>query len=504
MVRTTVAFRSSISAVLILLCAFAQAQTTVTLVPSQDAYVNDSSPTTNFNTSFLVVGRSSTEFLPKYRTYIRFNVGTIPASAVVTSAQLRLSLQALEGTSAMTMDVRRALATWTATTVTWDNQPQNSTPVATVSVGSTIGSTTSIALDSVVQDWVNGSTVNYGMMLMLSNESSTGRTRTFASNNHATTGIRPQLVVTYSLPADIVVSPLSLSFGSQIVGELSASKIVTMQNTGGLNLTVSGITSTSGNFLLEGIPSLPAVIAPGGSTAFKVRFKPLTTGIKSGSILIASNDGDESTVPVSCTGTGVAPEIAVTPTSLLFPDQLLNTTSADQTIRIKNEGTATLTVSSLVSSASEYALANLPALPASVASGVEISFNVRFTPTVAGNRSGTISISSNDSDEGLVTVACSGTCVLPRVTIAPASLIFGSQVMGASSQPLTATIKNESAVQVTVISISSGDNDFLLSSPPALPAPVAGGGQLPFSVVYRPDSVKSDSGAVNVAVRISA
>ncbi len=503
MVRTTVAIRTGMILFLFFLCSVAQAQTTVTLAPAHDAYVNDSSPTTNFNTSYLVVGRSATEFLPRYRTYLRFTFGTIPTSAIVTSAQLRLSLQATEGTGSMNVEVRRALATWTSTTIVWNTQPASSSAVTTVNVSATAGTIAVFNLVSAVQGWVNGSTINNGLVLQAANETSTGQTRTFASNNHVTTSLRPELVVTYSLPADIVVSPLSVSFGNQLLGGVSAPKTVTIQNTGGLNLTVSSIAASTGEFLVEGVPSLPAVIAPGGSTSFNARFMPVTTGIKSGSILIASNDTDEGIVTVSCTGTAVAPEIAVTPTALVFPDQLVNTTSAAQTLRIKNEGTAPLTITSLKSSTAEYTVANVPALPAAIAPGIEVSLPLRFTPTAAGKRNGTISIKNSDADEGLVTVACSGTGVLPRVSIAPVELLFGSQVVGTSSQPLTATIRNESAVQVQVNSITSGDADFLLSNPPALPASIPPTGQLPFNVVYHPDSVKKDAGCINVSVRIS-
>jgi hypothetical protein len=403
----------------------------------------------------------------------------------------------------MNVDVRRALTTWTATTIVWNNQPTTSGTVTTVSVGPTAGSTAVFNLVSTVQGWVNGSTTNNGIILQAANETATGQTRTFASNNHLTLGLRPQLVVTYSLPADIVVSPLALSFGNQILGGVSAAKTLTIQNTGGLNLTVSSIGSSSGEFLVEGAPSLPALIAPGASKTFNVRFKPLTPGIKSGSIVIGSNDADEGTVAVSCTGTGVAPEIAVSPTSFVFPDQLVSSTSAEQTLRIKNEGTAALTITSLKISTTEFTVANVPPLPASISPGIEVSLPVRFTPAVVGTRNATISIMSNDADEGLVTAACTGTGVLPRVTISPFELQFGSQVVGTSSQPLTATIKNESAVQVQVNSITSGDDDFLLSSLPALPATIVPGGQLPFSVVYHPDSVKNDAGCIYVSVRIS-
>ena len=422
MVRSSVAIRSSMFWLLPLLCAITQAQTTVTLAPSHDAYVNDSAPANNFNTSNLVVGRSAAEFLPLYRTYIRFNFGAIPTSAVLTSAQLRLSLQAAEGSGTMAVEVRRALETWTATTIVWDTQPARGPAVATISLSPVVGSTAIFNLASLVQGWVSGLTANNGLVLQAADETTAGRTRTFASNNHPTTGLRPQLVVTYSLPADIAVSPLSLSFGNQILGGISATQTVTIQNAGGLNLTVSSIASSSAEFILEGIPPLPAVVAPGGSATFKAYFKPLTTGIKSDSILIASNDTDEAIVSVGCSGTGVGPQddFPLTPEQMAFRfDRVpVNTLSATQAVVLRNPGTVTRTITDFRAGCSadsdRWNILNSVVLPAVIPAGGSLTLgDVQFAPTLARTSVDEIEITTNAPVNPTIRIRLEGRGIVP-------------------------------------------------------------------------------------------
>jgi hypothetical protein len=183
------------------LCGGAYGQTTVTLNPNHDAYVDSNSPSANFNNTLLNVGLPPGEFQPTYRTFIRFDLANIPSNAVVNSASLRLNLQSFSGTGALAVEARLVLATWSETSITWNNQPaRSSTVTTTTSVGTTIGIFYNFTLTSLVQSWVNGTFANHGVALQAQNEATASQTRTFASRSHATTSIRPQLVITYTLP----------------------------------------------------------------------------------------------------------------------------------------------------------------------------------------------------------------------------------------------------------------------------------------------------------------
>lgn len=104
------------------------------------------------------------------------------------------------------------------------------------------------------------------------------------------------------LPADDHQMP----FGTKVQG-VSVTKQVEIQNTDiSSSLTVSSIgvsaKALSGAFDLANVPSLPAVIAPGGSVAFDVKFVPSEPGTFEDTLIIASNDEDTPLVSIALSG----------------------------------------------------------------------------------------------------------------------------------------------------------------------------------------------------------
>jgi len=117
---------------------------------------------------------------------------------------------------------------------------------------------------------------------------------------------------------------------------------------------------------------------------------------------------------VALSGTGVtpAPAVSLTPSSLTFSSQAVGTTSAAQTVTLKNSGTAALTINTIGMSgtnAGDFAQINTcPISPSTLAAGASCSISVTFTPTATGTRSASLSITDNASGSPH-TVALSGT-----------------------------------------------------------------------------------------------
>jgi hypothetical protein len=98
-------------------------------------------------------------------------------------------------------------------------------------------------------------------------------------------------------------------FGNVNVGN-NLVRTYTIENTGSANLTIpaGGITMSgtdAGLFAVGGI-SLPATIGAGLSTTFTVTFTPTTTGSKSATVHIASNDCDEADYDFVVEGNGTS------------------------------------------------------------------------------------------------------------------------------------------------------------------------------------------------------
>ena len=111
-----------------------------------------------------------------------------------------------------------------------------------------------------------------------------------------------RLTYTY-IPGDVpdISVATSLAFGSVTVGG-TKTKTLTISNSGDASLTITDIGVTGTQF---SVGTYPGTIAAGGSANVDVTFSPTSTGAKSATLTITSNDPDEGSVTVDLSGTGV-------------------------------------------------------------------------------------------------------------------------------------------------------------------------------------------------------
>ncbi len=111
-------------------------------------------------------------------------------------------------------------------------------------------------------------------------------------------------------------------FGNGLVGTTSSAKTFVIRNLGNAPLESLAATlggSHPGDFTLNP-SSLPATLAAPGNTSFTVTFSPTTTGVRTASLSIASNDADENPITITLTGQGVtAPSITTQPANQTIP-----------------------------------------------------------------------------------------------------------------------------------------------------------------------------------------
>lgn len=135
------------------------------------------------------------------RTFIRFNLSSIPVSAQVSQATLSLSAQFFP-TTARTYSVHRVNANWSESGIKWWNAPSfagTSTASRTVGPGGSGRADFDVTAD--VRRFVNGSSSNYGWVIKdvdwVWGGPYLGR---FYSREWSGTSQRPELRVTWSTP----------------------------------------------------------------------------------------------------------------------------------------------------------------------------------------------------------------------------------------------------------------------------------------------------------------
>ena len=102
--------------------------------------------------------------------------------------------------------------------------------------------------------------------------------------------------------ATIAVSTTSISFGQVLIGETS-DRVVTISNSGGLDLEVSAITVSAGEFSID--EAGPITVAGGAEATVTVTFSPVADATSSATLTIASNDADQPSIEVALSGEGV-------------------------------------------------------------------------------------------------------------------------------------------------------------------------------------------------------
>ena len=107
---------------------------------------------------------------------------------------------------------------------------------------------------------------------------------------------------------DISVSPTERNFAGIKVSSSSSPQTFTVHNVGYADLVVGPIKITgekADQFAIQNDNASNKAIIPGGSATLQVVFTPTSTGAKSATLYIPSNDPDEATVLVPLSGSGV-------------------------------------------------------------------------------------------------------------------------------------------------------------------------------------------------------
>jgi parallel beta-helix repeat protein len=136
--------------------------------------------------------------------------------------------------------------------------------------------------------------------------------------------------------APVLVLPSPIDFGGVLIGS-SATRTVTLTNSGGGPLTFSSMT-VSGPFTLTN--NCPTTLQPGQSCPITIGANTTAVGSFSGTLTIVS-DGGSGTVPLTVIVQQLPiPLLKITPTTVGFGDRIVGSTSASQRITVLNEGGA--------------------------------------------------------------------------------------------------------------------------------------------------------------------
>jgi Abnormal spindle-like microcephaly-assoc'd, ASPM-SPD-2-Hydin len=209
------------------------------------------------------------------------------------------------------------------------------------------------------------------------------------------------------------VTPGSIGFGSLNTAN-TATRTVTVQNTGnaaltGLSISVSG---GNGSFTVQST-TCGSSLAAGNQCTATVAFSPQSVGGIAGTLVVADNAAD-SPQDVSLTGTGTSPNMAIAPTTVAFGSLTIGKLGATQPVTVSNTGSGPLTVSTVkVAGANpgSFAITADACAAATVAAGHSCTITLQYTPKLTGTLAGTLTVNSSVAP---ATVTLGGSGVAPQ------------------------------------------------------------------------------------------
>ncbi len=211
------------------------------------------------------------------------------------------------------------------------------------------------------------------------------------------------------------LSTTTIAFTDQTVGAATTAQTaaVTLSNTGNASLSITSVSLTgAGKEAYQLSNACGTNLNAGASCVISVTFSPSTVGSFAASISIASNAAG-SPATVSLSGNGIAavtaPVMAVTPTTLVFADQQVNTVSSTQTVTLTNTGPGDLTITSVALAGANPTAFNGSnnCLNGALSPNASCTISVSFAPTTVQAYAASIQVLSNAA-AGTVNVALSG------------------------------------------------------------------------------------------------
>ncbi|MGC1476843.1 MAG: choice-of-anchor D domain-containing protein, partial [Terriglobales bacterium] len=220
----------------------------------------------------------------------------------------------------------------------------------------------------------------------------------------------------------------------------------------------------------QGCPISPSTLQQGpisNTCAVYLSFTPTVAGARTATVTV-TDSAPSSPTKITLNGNGVAETkvLTVTPTTLAFGPQVSATTSSTlQYITVTNTGNFTVTFTN-VTITGNYALAS-QGCTGQIAPGSSCSIGVSFTPTSAGAKTGTVTITDNATvATQKVTLSGTGIATTSDILLSQTAVVFDAQTVSTASSPQVVYYYNQGNTTSTIAStVLAGTNpgDFSLS-----------------------------------------
>jgi hypothetical protein len=246
------------------------------------------------------------------------------------------------------------------------------------------------------------------------------------------------------------VTPASLTFVAQMVGQSSTPQTLTVTNTGGapmanVGFQISGQFASSFAWSASTCAATLSNVSGQNSCTVQVVFTAVTAGGATATLTVSSTTSGVQAVTVALSGTGqTVTGINVNPAQLAFPVVTLGQSSPVQTVSVTSS--VSFAISSLTYTATSPFSVVLNSCGSTLAGNGSCSFGVIFSPSLNGPYTGSLTIASGATV--LASMPLTGTGGIPGSVqfLGPTPPLPTQVGVGLISSASTVTITNPDSV----------------------------------------------------------
>jgi len=262
--------------------------------------------------------------------------------------------------------------------------------------------------------------------------------------------------------AQLTATPSSEAFSNTYIGLSSTSKSISVKNTGTASVTINSITSSCPEFKLSS-GTTPFVLAAGKTTSYSFYFAPVAAQLYSCNYTLVPSSGANLVVPLTGTGLASAAIVGLSTNSLTFSNQPVGTSSASQSIKVSNTGTATIEITGITITSPDFYITAVK-LPLSILKNSSTTINVFYSPAQAISETGAIGLVYNDIPEQVVDlngtgVAATSLVITNNATLPAATVEAAYQaqlIANSGTSPYTFTVQSGSTLPAGLTLSSAG------------------------------------------------
>ena len=288
-------------------------------------------------------------------------------------------------------------------------------------------------------------------------------------------------------PASVTLMPSSLTWPAATVGSVSASQILTVNNTGGSPAALQS-ESVTGDFSITG-NTCGASLAAQTSCSLSIVFQPTASGASTGTLTVVDDAGTQT---ASLSGMGqTVPTDTLSTTSLEFAPQTVGTTSAAQQVTLTNSGDEPLTqIAATV--VGPFTLVNN--CGGTLQGHSSCALLTAFVPVITGPVTGLLTL---QDQFGTQQVQLGGAGVAPPgLSATPVSIAFGSIAVGSTSAAQLLAITNNSGSAASGLA-ASVTSSFVMASNNC-PSTLAIGAACQIGITFSPTATGPSTGVVTI------